>query len=242
MKKLSPSALSLCVIAALGLTACGPDENAEVNTTLVEGQLGPAVESMMAFRSGKAGADAIGPLMSLGNLGQAMLTPEEGKTSSRTYPSVQDVQKMARMARDKGGEECACDEHKCVFDGCELGIFGKLEGGLQWTETSLNCDYKAEFSIKDAVASATTKLSTFCDLKFSETTLDGELRHSGSIMGKSDDHESGISWESSIVFDGIKYDDDAHKITEGSANVEAEVAVTGEDTLRGSASIDFSNK
>lgn len=242
MNKFRRGASFFCVTAALFTTGCSQTENAEVDTKLAESEMGPAVESIMAFRSGSANADAVASLLELGTSGQNLLKAkqEDAEVSSRAARAAQEARKLARLARDKGGDKCKCDESKCDFSGCDLGAFGKLEGKIEWTDSSLTCDYKAEFSIEEGSLKFATSLSTFCDLKFSETTLDGKLSHQGELEGKGVDGEVAVSWESSFDFEGIKYDTKKAKITEGVAKVKVEIATLDQDTLRGSASIDFS--
>lgn len=241
MHKLSRSVLSFGVLIALGTTACDKSDNADVDTAKVKTGLRSSVQSMMSFRSGKGGLEAVGSMMEFGSISYGILEPQEEKSKDARRMADQ-ARKLARMAREEGGDNCSCDETKCNFDGCDLDGYGKLEGKLEWSETSLNCDYKATFSLKETGVEMSTTLSTFCDLKFTETTLDGKLSHKGELEGKGVDGEVAISWDTSFVFEGIKYDADKNKITKGIAKVDAEVAVEGEETLRGSASIDFSKE
>lgn len=241
MTKLRLISLSSCVLMSLGTVGCGPTENADVNETVAKQQVFAAVDALMQIKGGKSGDVAVASLMPLGIGSMSMLTPREGNEKRSADLAAQTIVDLTNLARAEGSDKCSCDENKCVFKNCDLTGFGSLDGTMEWSDTSLKCDYKAEYSIDEGGMKLKTSFSTFCNLSYSDTSLEGELSSKGSIETSGHGHDSNVSWESSYDFVGIKFDDKG-AVQSGIAKVEVEVKGNGKDALFGKSEIDFASK
>lgn len=239
MFKLRLSSLVASGVLALGIVACGPNENADVNETIAKAQVESAVNALRMVSSGKGGEAALGALSDLGASSMNMLNPKSGD-EKRDVALKTGLARIAERVQKRDSENCKCDEKKCVFTKCEMDGAGTINGSIEWSDTSLKCDYSIGLSVNEGGVKVETSFSTTCDLTFSETSLDGSLSSKGEVKTAYEGKNANVSWESSFVFNKIEFDKTG--IKSGKASVEATVDAEGKDTLHGKSEIDFSKK
>lgn len=238
MFKFRLSSLVTSGVFALSVVACGPAENADVNEMIAKTQVEAAVGAMHEVRGGKGGEAALGSLMVLGASSMSMLTPKDGN-EKRDAVVTKGLARMAERVQKRDSNKCKCEENKCVFNKCELDGMGVVNGSMEWSDSSLKCDYSIKLSVEEGETKVATSFATTCDLTFSETSLDGTLSSKGDVNTEFKGQKSSVAWESSFKFDKIKFDESG--IKSGKAKVEATVDA-GKDTLHGKSEIDFSKK
>lgn len=239
MFKLRLSSLVASGVLALGVVACGPNENADVNEKVAKTQVEATVNALRLVSGGKGGEAALGSLMGLGSSSMGMLTPKSGD-EKRDVALNDGLARIAERVQKRDSDKCKCDEKKCVFTKCDLDGAGIIDGSMEWSDTSLKADYSIELSVDQGGMKVATTFSTACDLTFSETSLDGSLSSKGDVKTEFNGKTTSVTWESSFIFNKIEFDETG--IKSGKATVEATVEAEGKDALHGKSEIDFSKK
>ncbi len=163
------------------------------------------------------GGDGEGGAVELVDVGTSaidIVIPPESRESATVLP--------------KAGTGCECTENSCAFDGCDHGSGLLLSGSISWTESTLDCDYMVAGNQGGAVYSFTV----FCDLDYTQTSLDGQLNTSGSVELPG----ATSSWHSQITFNNVTYVN-GHP-TGGSIDVSASATAAGE-THTANATVSF---
>lgn len=240
MTKLSATLVSSSLLFVLGSAGCGPTENANVNEAMAKEQVSAAVETLVKLQAGKGGDTAVASMMVFGSSSMSMLSPKSSEESRQATQLNARVLELAKLVKARSDENCSCDEDKCVFDKCKLENFGTLDGKLSWGKDFLKCDYKADYNLEYGGMKAVTSFSIFCDLKYTDTSLDGTLSTKGSVEVSAQGKDASTKWESSYSFNKIEFDSSG-KVKSGSAMVEVEVDAGGKEALYGKAEIDFSS-
>lgn len=228
------STLTLCVslLLALNSVGCGKQENADVNEAAAKTQVNTAIQAVQSLQGGKNGQSAATELMSLGAGSLTMLKPKGGDEKRSAALGAQ--LDMLAKATEKGAEGCECTAKKCTFTKCGVDGEATFNGTIEWSETSLKCDY----SIEMKHSALELNFSTTCDLKFSETSLDGTLSSEGSSKYAAAGQSGGSKWDTSMQFDGVKWDK-AGKAIGGKVTIEASLEVEGQEDLYGKSEIDL---
>lgn len=236
MTKLRSLSLSSCLFVALGVVACGPSENADINESVAKSHVEATVSALRGIQGGQDGESVVTALMVLGSSSKALLKPKDGQEKRDGMIETGVARLMEDIkARDAG--DCGCSKNKCDFSKCKLGGGAVVEGSLEWGEDFLKCDYKLVGNADVAGVKMKSEFSTFCDLKFSETSLDGKLSSKGYMEVADEADKAKVTWETKLTFNKIKFDES--KVLSGSASIEAQVEVPKEEGLYGKSEIEF---
>lgn len=229
------STLTLCasLLLALNSVGCGKQENADINEAAAKTQVNTAIQAVQSLQGGKNGQSAAMDLMSLGSGSLAMLEPKADQEARSAELGAQ-LRMLAKATEEGGTEGCECTKNKCTFTKCGVADGATFDGSIEWTKTSLKCDY----SIKMKHSALELNFSTICDLKFSETSLDGTLSSEGSSKFAAAGQSGGSKWDTAMEFKGVKWDK-AGKAIEGKVTIEASLEVEGEEELYGKSEIDL---
>jgi len=227
----------LGAVALLSLTmfACGDDEEepppeqaqGTVNEALVTQSANNAFKSTGKLATGGSGETAAFELMAVGQSAMGFATPAAagGGQAAQSIGSIQQA---------LGGAGCECAANSCTFTDCGGDSGYTINGSIEWTETSLKCDY----TVGGAASGTTLAYNIFCDLTYGTTSLDGTLSTKGSITVDANGQSIATEFDTSMTFNDVTYS--AGGPTGGSLDVKTSVTANGQ-SYGASASIDFSN-
>lgn len=214
-------------MVALSLFACGSDEEEEpepqgeqgtLNESLVEQSAVTAYQATeTAIDTGDGQASAF-TLLSVGTSALGMVTPSSGGTQPMSFGEAQ-------QALNQG--TCECTANSCTFTDCGDGTGYTITGSLEWTDSSMTCDY----TVGGTNGAQSFSYSILCDLAYTSTSLDGTLSTTGEI----DASGQVTTFDTDLSFNMVTFD--ASGPTGGSIDVSASVGYAGQDyTASGSVS------
>jgi hypothetical protein len=198
-----------------------PESNATINEAVMRDTATAALSAAQITVAGDGEAGAF-ELLDVGTSAVELLTPEESERT--TLASTESFERL------KQGEGCECTENSCTFNNCDRGTGLLLSGSISWTDTTLDCDY----SVAGNSAGATYSFSVFCDLDYTDTSLDGQLNTRGSVELAASGQVS--TWDTQMTFNNVTYT--GGQPTGGSIDVSASVMVGGE-TFTANLSVEF---
>jgi len=234
-------AASLCF-----LVGCG-DDNEESQPQTQPGQVNEqsakaaargTVQASLTAVQDQNGQGAASQLHSVASTTQGIVTP--------AAPSGPGTTAQARILEAFGpglgtldGENCECTETGCTFLDCDWGgSTNTMAGTISWEGGHLKCDLT--FKTAGSAFSGDIEMTTSCDLKVTETSIDGTLGTTGkvaSITGADGTAFGSYEWATTTHFDKVTYDT-SKQPTSGSVHVEGTYTIMGQ-VYSGSADVTF---
>lgn len=235
----------LLVIASLSLlVACGSDSEesqpqtqaGQVNTQTAKSAAEGTVQAALTAVNDQNGRVAASQLQAVSSQTQGIITPaapSTGTTAARI---------LGALGPDLGtlaDEGCNCTETSCTFQDCGSET-SKISGTLSWEGGHLECDL--QFKTIGAGLTGEVDITTSCDLKVTESSLDGTLGTKGTVSNiPTADNSTGAigsyEWNVSTRFDKVAYDAQRKPIS-GSVHVEGTYTIFGQ-VYSGSADVTF---
>lgn len=199
-------------------------------------ELDPPSERPENFAHG--GVQAALSMGSVGVNAMGILSLPKDEATSVTL----DLHRQGPLPRSSSSEDgCVCDDHGCKFVDCKAPGGGTLNGSFSWTKDSMTCDY--EFIISGSKGSDAFHYHRVeCDLRYGESSIEGELSSKGAYKGEYKDKQYHSDWDLHIEFQAVELDDYGRP-NKGKAQVDATVTShTYDETLNGAELVDFGDE
>lgn len=235
---------SLLVAASLSflVVGCGDDSEdsqpqaqpGQVNEQSAKAAARGTVQASLTAVSDNNGESAAFQLQSVASQTQGIISP--------AAPSGAAMRILGAVGPSLGtldSEGCECSETSCTFQECgSEGSASSMSGTMSWDGGHLKCNLT--FKTAGTAMASDVELTTTCDLKVTETSIDGTLGTSGKVSSITGAEGTGLGayeWATTVHFDEVAYDSAKQPIS-GSVHVEGTYSIMGQ-TYSGTADFTF---